>query len=113
MKSTVADELAGRNKSNSPSKDVIVTGEGDVMIVKVNKCDRRFRWSQAKIVTQDRFESSSDKDQIIEEVGLKENHGLFDIFPETICEIYDKKFDRSPVIGFTQRCGPIFGNQPS
>ena len=95
MKSTVADELAGRNKSNSPSKDVIVTGEGDVMIVKVNKCDRRFRWSQAKIVTQDRFESSSDKDQIIEEGGLKENHGLFDIFPETIFEIYDKKFDQN------------------
>ena len=39
------------------------------MIVKINKYDRRFRWSQAKIITHNSFESSSDKeeDQIIEE----------------------------------------------
>ena len=75
------------------SKDVIVTDGGDMMIVKVNKSDRRFRWSQAKIITNNGFQSSSDKekDQVIEEGELRDNEILFEIFPETICEIYQKK----------------------
>ena len=89
----MAVDLTDNHKMKLTSKDVIVTDGVDMMIVKVNKSDRRFRWSQAKIITNNGFQSSIDKekDQVIEKGELKDNEGIFEIFSETICEIYQKK----------------------